>query len=202
MSKKIAVNLLTLSRIILSALFATLLLTPDIHKALPIALYAFACATDILDGRLARRWGVTTRLGAKLDVIADLTLLLAAFTAMAVKGMMPWWMLAVAVLKFSEFWATSRVLIKVQGGAGALFFDKLGRLSAILMLALPLLSLLLYTLLPYPAAWIIAVCCAQGLTLMAAVSSVYRVKRCVDGVTHSRRAQCCIPAANPVSDKT
>ena len=34
-------------------------------------LFLLAAATDWFDGRLARRWGVTTRLGSFLDTTAD-----------------------------------------------------------------------------------------------------------------------------------
>ena len=36
-----------------------------------LALYAFACFTDVIDGWLARKWGVSTSFGVAVDPLAD-----------------------------------------------------------------------------------------------------------------------------------
>ena len=41
-------------------------------------LYAIAGMTDMLDGFLARRWGVESKFGARLDSLADFVFVLAA----------------------------------------------------------------------------------------------------------------------------
>jgi len=41
------------------------------HWALAATVFLLAAATDFLDGRLARRWKVTTKLGSFLDTTAD-----------------------------------------------------------------------------------------------------------------------------------
>lgn len=182
MNIKIAINLLTLSRIVLGILFALFLLLPGGSLIGAFALYTLACATDILDGRLARRFGAVSPIGAKLDAISDVTLLITAFCAMTTTHLLPWWMIAAALLKFIEFWVTSRILTGVHNGTAPLFFDKLGRLSAIFMLALPLIVLPLYALLP-SIAGILVTCLSEGVCLMAAGSSVYRIKRCIESKT-------------------
>jgi cardiolipin synthase len=55
-------------------------------------LLAAAAVTDGLDGFLARRWNVSTRLGAYLDPIADKALLSGAFLALGIAGALPWWL--------------------------------------------------------------------------------------------------------------
>src|SRR4029078_2424108 len=60
----------------------------DVPAAL---LFAFAAATDYWDGRLARRWNLTTTLGSFLDTTADK--LLAAGVLIALLGVdrvSPW----------------------------------------------------------------------------------------------------------------
>ena len=53
--------------------------------------FVIAAATDLFDGRLARRWGVTTRLGAFLDTTADKLLVTTALIALvAVHLASPW----------------------------------------------------------------------------------------------------------------
>jgi CDP-diacylglycerol--glycerol-3-phosphate 3-phosphatidyltransferase len=66
-------NLLSASRI---ALCLPLLLVDAM--TLPFwVLYLIAGLTDILDGFLARRWGVESKFGARLDSMADFVLVLA-----------------------------------------------------------------------------------------------------------------------------
>lgn len=62
------------------------------------ALFVVAAATDWFDGRLARRWGVTTRLGSFLDTTADKVLVTAALIALvSVDRASPWVALVIIV---------------------------------------------------------------------------------------------------------
>ena len=66
-------NLLSMSRIVLCL---PLLLVDAI--TLPFwTLYVTAGLTDMLDGFLARRWGVESKFGARLDSLADFVLVIA-----------------------------------------------------------------------------------------------------------------------------
>lgn len=67
-------NLLALARILLTpVVMAFVLLSDQIDHAFGIALAVFipAALTDFADGYLARRWQLTTVLGAFLDSVAD-----------------------------------------------------------------------------------------------------------------------------------
>ena len=55
------------------------------------ALFCLAAATDWIDGRLARRWNVTTKLGSFLDTTADKLLVTGGLVALvAVERASPW----------------------------------------------------------------------------------------------------------------
>lgn len=64
-----------------------------------IALLAVFGATDWLDGFLARRLRQRTALGAKLDPVADRLYILMAVVAMFLRGIVPWWLLAVLLAR-------------------------------------------------------------------------------------------------------
>jgi len=65
-------------------------------------VFLVAAATDWLDGRLARRWGVTTRLGAFLDTTADKLLVATALIALvAVHRASPWVALVIVAREFT-----------------------------------------------------------------------------------------------------
>jgi CDP-diacylglycerol---glycerol-3-phosphate 3-phosphatidyltransferase len=66
------------------------------------AVFFIAAVTDWVDGRLARRWGVTTRLGAFLDTTADKLLVTTALVALvAVDRVSPWVTLIIVGREFT-----------------------------------------------------------------------------------------------------
>lgn len=60
-----------------------------------VGLLCLAGATDWLDGFLARRWHQTSRIGQMLDPVADRLYILAIVVALAIRDIVPWWLLAV-----------------------------------------------------------------------------------------------------------
>ncbi|HEY2769463.1 MAG TPA: CDP-diacylglycerol--glycerol-3-phosphate 3-phosphatidyltransferase [Solirubrobacteraceae bacterium] len=65
-------------------------------------LFVLLAATDWFDGRLARRWEVTTRLGAFLDTTADKLLVTTALIALvAVDRASPWVALVIVGREFA-----------------------------------------------------------------------------------------------------
>lgn len=65
-------------------------------------VFVVAAATDWLDGRLARRWGVTTRLGAFLDTTADKLLVTTALIALvSTDRASPWVALVIVGREFA-----------------------------------------------------------------------------------------------------
>jgi len=83
-------NALTVFRILLVPLFLYMVFNDDTLYALIV--FAVAGATDGLDGYIARRWKLTSELGANLDPLADKLLMTGAFASLAYKGMMPMWL--------------------------------------------------------------------------------------------------------------
>lgn len=90
-------NALSVLRMLLVAPVAWLLAHREFH--LTLWLFAFAAATDGLDGFLAKRCGWTTELGKILDPLADKILLVGVFVTLAVMGLVPLWLAAIAVLR-------------------------------------------------------------------------------------------------------
>ena len=65
-------------------------------------VFVLAAVTDWFDGRLARRWGVTTRLGAFLDTTADKLLVSTALIALvSVQRVSPWVALIIVAREFT-----------------------------------------------------------------------------------------------------
>src|SRR5262245_64591026 len=62
-----------------------------------VALLIAAGVSDWLDGKLARAWNQQSRLGQVLDPAADRLYIAATLAALAIRGIIPWWLVAVLV---------------------------------------------------------------------------------------------------------
>jgi CDP-diacylglycerol--glycerol-3-phosphate 3-phosphatidyltransferase len=81
---------------------AVMALVLDASYTAAAIVFAVAAATDWVDGRLARRWGVTTRLGAFLDTTADKLLVTTALIALvSVHRASPWVALVIVAREFT-----------------------------------------------------------------------------------------------------
>lgn len=85
-------NVLTFARIGLTPWIGLAIARKDYQTALPVLFVAGM--SDALDGYLARRFQSQSRLGAKLDPVADKLLTTTVFLALALNGGVPVWMAA------------------------------------------------------------------------------------------------------------
>jgi CDP-diacylglycerol--glycerol-3-phosphate 3-phosphatidyltransferase len=87
-------------RVVLAPVVMALVLSKSYTAA--AILFVLLAATDWFDGRLARRWEVTTRLGAFLDTTADKLLVTTALIALvAVDRASPWVALVIVGREFA-----------------------------------------------------------------------------------------------------
>ncbi len=90
-------NAITLARMAMAAPLAWLIL--DQRHAAALALAMLAGLSDAIDGLLAKRYGWQSRLGGQMDPVADKLVLLAAFVALAVTGVLPAWLVILALAR-------------------------------------------------------------------------------------------------------
>jgi cardiolipin synthase len=88
-------NLLTLGRIFLTPVLVWLLLDGRYNTAL--AVFSVAGLTDALDGLIARLFNQKSRFGAYIDPLADKILLVTSFVILGYIGMIPLWLVIIAV---------------------------------------------------------------------------------------------------------
>ena len=62
-------------------------------------IYALAGVTDILDGIIARRFNLITKLGKILDPLADKLMTITVFICITIRGIIPWWVLLLIFFK-------------------------------------------------------------------------------------------------------
>jgi cardiolipin synthase len=75
-----------------------LILGPQADVAAVVVL-AVSGATDWLDGYIARRWHQRSRLGQMLDPLADRLYILATVLGLALRGLIPWWLVVALIAR-------------------------------------------------------------------------------------------------------
>lgn len=87
-------NALSLLRLLMVPVVMVLILTANDGAA--VAVFVLAAVTDFVDGKLARR-GRPTYVGTILDPLADRLMLSSVAVALAVRGLLPVWAVAILV---------------------------------------------------------------------------------------------------------
>lgn len=80
------------------ALGPAYVLALEVSATLPLGIALVAAASDFVDGRLARRLGVTSRTGAVLDVVGDGVFVVLALSGLAELHVVTWLLPAAVVL--------------------------------------------------------------------------------------------------------
>jgi CDP-diacylglycerol--glycerol-3-phosphate 3-phosphatidyltransferase len=93
-------NTISLARIGVIPILFMLLLDPGVITSLLIAILFIAAAlTDLLDGYVARRYGIVTPMGKLLDPIADKLIVNTAMIVMIPIGRIPAWIVAIIIIR-------------------------------------------------------------------------------------------------------
>jgi cardiolipin synthase (CMP-forming) len=105
-----------------------------------VGLLAVAGLSDWLDGKLARAWNQQSRLGQVLDPAADRLYIAATLAALAIRGIIPWWL--VALLASRELVLGVALLVLRRHSYGPLQVSLVGKAATLCLLyAFPLLFL-------------------------------------------------------------
>lgn len=95
-------NGLTALRMLLVPVFAWVLLSHPFDNSWrwgAAAIFVFASITDIVDGKVARKYNLVTRFGKLWDPIADKALTGMALIGLSIIGLLPWWMTIVILIR-------------------------------------------------------------------------------------------------------
>ena len=90
-------NKLTMGRIIAVPFFIALYMTGYYWPALII--FIAASFTDLLDGKIARKYNLVTNFGKIMDPLADKILVYSAFCLMTGDGLIPAWVLIIILAR-------------------------------------------------------------------------------------------------------
>lgn len=163
-------NKLTVLRIIMVPFFVFFMLT-DVggaaNKWIALVLFCVASLTDMLDGKIARKYNLVTNFGKFMDPLADKLLVCSAMICMIELGQLPAWIVIVIIArefiisgfrlvasdngiviaasywgKFKTVFQMAMIIVLIMDLGGV--FDLIGNVLVWIALALTIISLIDY----------------------------------------------------------
>ena len=131
-------NLLSFLRLALVPVFLALIIQGN--DALALLILVISSVTDFLDGLIARTFKQVSRLGQLLDPAADRLFIFAALIGLAIREVIPWWLLVIIVSR--DLMLLGIGIVLANFGYGPLPVHHLGKVATLcLFYALPILML-------------------------------------------------------------
>ena len=134
-------NRLTMLRVLMIPLFVIFALTQkQWAQYVAVAVYALACVTDTLDGRIARSRNLVTDFGKFADPIADKLLVMSALVVLVDSHRMPAW---VCIVMLAREFIISGFRLVAAGGGKVIAAGTLGKLKTVFQMSATIALLLL-----------------------------------------------------------
>lgn len=163
-------NKLTILRIIMVPFFVVFMLTNlggAANKWIALALFVVASLTDLLDGKIARKYNLVTNFGKFMDPLADKLLVCSAMICLIEMGKLPAWIVIIIIArefiisgfrlvasdngiviaasywgKFKTVFQMAMIIVLIMDLGGV--FDLIGKVLVVIALALTIISLFDY----------------------------------------------------------
>ena len=132
-------NKLTVFRVILVIPFVALMLSG--YDLWAVAVFIIASLTDLLDGKIARKYNLITDFGKFMDPLADKLLVCAAMICLVEMGRLPAWMVIIIISR--EFIISGFRLVASDNGVviAASYWGKFKTTFQMLMIIVLILNL-------------------------------------------------------------
>ncbi len=143
-------NKLTLARMIATPIFMAIMLIPfKYHFLISFVLFIAASLTDMIDGKMARKYNMVTDFGKFMDPLADKMLTTSAYLGfMFIYGVNPdysWHMVVITfIVLFREFAVSSIRLVAVTAGGKVVAANMWGKCKTVSQMAGIILALGVY----------------------------------------------------------
>jgi CDP-diacylglycerol--glycerol-3-phosphate 3-phosphatidyltransferase len=177
-------NKLTLLRVCLIPFFVVFAkMGGAAMQAVAVGIYVLACATDALDGRIARSRNLVTNFGKFMDPIADKLLVMSAMIVLTAQGRMPDWVCILMLAR--EFLVSGFRLVAVENGR-VIAAGPLGKLKTVFQMVSTIALMLLVPVTgepplgPVPAAIAnVMMYIAMVLTVVSGADYIIRNRDCI-----------------------
>ena len=165
-------NKLTVLRVIMIPVFLVFLLTDcagDASKYIAAAVFVLASLTDMLDGRIARKYNLVTNFGKFMDPLADKLLVCSALICLIELNALPAWMVIIIISR--EFIISGFRLIASDNGVviAASYWGKFKTTFQMVSVVLLILDIPALAFVTTICVWI-----ALLLTIVSLVDYIYK----------------------------
>ena len=179
-------NKLTLLRVCMIPFFVVLArMSPFWAQCAAVGVYALACVTDALDGRIARSRNLITNFGKFMDPIADKLLVMSALIVLTAQGRMPDWVCILMLAR--EFLVSGFRLVAVENGV-VIAAGPLGKLKTVFQMISTIALMLLVSVNGPEAALLgrggtvfanVLMYIALALTVVSGADYIIRNRECI-----------------------
>ncbi|MBR1440758.1 MAG: CDP-diacylglycerol--glycerol-3-phosphate 3-phosphatidyltransferase [Lachnospiraceae bacterium] len=171
-------NKLTMFRVILIPFFVAFLLLRDMDPSfrwIALGIFIVASLTDLLDGKIARKYNLVTNFGKFMDPLADKLLVCSAMICLIELGLIPSWIVVIIIAR--EFVISGFRLIASDKGVviAASYWGKFKTTFQMVMVILMIADIPQLSLLTQIVMW-----AALALTLISLADYLWKNK----GVLH------------------
>ncbi|MBQ1291889.1 MAG: CDP-diacylglycerol--glycerol-3-phosphate 3-phosphatidyltransferase [Lachnospiraceae bacterium] len=165
-------NKLTIMRVLLIPFFVVFMLwevTGEYDKWIALAIFIIASLTDLLDGKIARKYNLVTNFGKFMDPLADKLLVCSALICLVSLARIPAWIVIIIVAR--EFTISGFRLIAAEQGTviAASYFGKFKTTFQMIMVILMIMDLPQLNLLTQIVMW-----AALILTVLSLIDYLYK----------------------------
>lgn len=165
-------NKLTTFRVILIPFFVFFMLAPDmtgINHYIAAAIFIVASLTDLLDGKIARKYNLVTNFGKFMDPLADKLLVCSAMICLIQTGQLAAWIVVIIIAR--EFIISGFRLIASDNGVviAASYWGKFKTTFQMVSVVLLILDIPALAFVTTICVWI-----ALVLTIVSLVDYIYK----------------------------
>lgn len=139
-SKKVSflfVNSITFMRFILSVYFSSIVFSYNSNPGEYLVIFFFIAISDFYDGKLAREYGVESKIGGLFDVLTDFFFMISSCISLNCNALLPIWIIILINVKMLEFLITSKMMT-IKKSNNFFVFDKFGKAVAVSFYILPI----------------------------------------------------------------
>lgn len=166
-------NKLTMFRVILIPFFVVFMLVDitQFDKWIALAVFIVASLTDLLDGKIARKYDLVTNFGKFMDPLADKLLVCSALICLVALGRIPAWIVIVIIAR--EFIISGFRLIASDNGVviAASYWGKFKTTFQMVMICLMIADIAALALLTDVVMW-----AALALTVISLADYLWKNK--------------------------
>lgn len=149
-------NKLTMFRVVLIPFFVLFMLVDitSVDKWIALAIFIIASLTDLLDGKIARKYNLVTNFGKFMDPLADKLLVCAALICLVELSVIPSWIVIIIISR--EFIISGFRLIASDNGVviAASYFGKFKTTFQMVMICLMIADIEALNILTTIVMWI------------------------------------------------